>query len=90
MREKNSHEYDEAPVFDTSPMYDEGKSIEENLTVAHAWILQQFLDTRQDPNKDVYVHVTMATDSKNIETVFNACKEIILKNNLRGSGFLDD
>ena len=76
--------------FDTAPMYNESLSVPENLQVGHQWILQQFLDTRQDPDKDVYFHITMATDSNNIQTVFNACKEIILKNNLRGSGFLDD
>jgi len=37
----------------------------------------------------VYHHVTCATDTSNIRVVFNACKDIILKDNLRGSGFMD-
>lgn len=37
----------------------------------------------------VYHHVTCATDTKNIETVFNACKEIILRENITGSGFME-
>lgn len=37
----------------------------------------------------VYVHTTCATDTKNIETVFNACKEIILRENIQGSGFME-
>ncbi len=39
--------------------------------------------------QEIYWHVTCATDTCNVSTVFNACKEIILKDNLQGSGFMD-
>jgi len=39
-------------------------------------------------NKDIYVHVTCATDSDNVEVVFRASKEIILKANLDDNGFI--
>lgn len=38
--------------------------------------------------REFYFHITCATDTKNIETVFNVCKDVILKNNLKDSGFL--
>jgi hypothetical protein len=37
----------------------------------------------------VYPHVTCATDPNTVRVVFNACKETILRENLRGSGFMD-
>lgn len=37
----------------------------------------------------MYHHFTCATDTGNVSTVFNACKEIILQDNLKGSGFMD-
>lgn len=37
----------------------------------------------------IYHHVTCATDTKNVEVVFNACKDIILRGNLKDSGFMD-
>jgi hypothetical protein len=38
----------------------------------------------------IYYHITCATDTRNIHVVFNACKEMILKDNLRNSGILMD
>ena len=41
------------------------------------------------PLSQMYHHFTCATDTGNVSTVFNACKEIILQDNLKGSGFMD-
>lgn len=38
--------------------------------------------------KEVFWQVTCATDSANVDTVFQSAKEIILKNNLTASGFM--
>jgi guanine nucleotide-binding protein G(i) subunit alpha len=38
----------------------------------------------------IYHHVTCATDTRNIRAVFDASRDIILKTNLRNSGFLDE
>jgi len=46
-----------------------------------------FLARNKQP-KEIYSHITCATDTKNVEVVFNACKDIILKSNLHGSGFM--
>lgn len=43
-------------------------------------------DTKQE--KVIYHHVTCATDTKNVEVVMNACKDIILRGNLKDSGFM--
>jgi hypothetical protein len=52
------------------------------------YFLSKFLAVRQQKEKEIYHHVTCATDSKNVQVVFNACKDIILKQNIRGSGFM--
>jgi len=55
------------------------------------YIVAQYLaqNEKKDDSKEIYWHVTCATDTSNVSTVFNACKEIILKDNLQGSGFMD-
>jgi len=54
---------------------------------ASHYLLDLFL-ARNKQSNDVYSHITCATDTKNVEVVFNACKDIILKVNLNGSGFM--
>ena len=57
------------------------------------WFVDKFKATvKKDANgdkKDVYHHCTCATDTQNVATVFNACFDIILKDNLGGSSFLE-
>lgn len=38
--------------------------------------------------KEVYVYVTCATDTNQIQQIMNACKDIFLKDNLRENGFM--
>ncbi|KAF0694102.1 Aste57867_14988 [Aphanomyces stellatus] len=52
------------------------------------YFLSKFLEMNRQPEKEIYHHVTCATDSQNVQVVFNACKDIILKQNIRGSGFM--
>ena len=52
------------------------------------FFLQKFLEKNQQKNKDIYTHVTCATDTENVKVVFNASKDIILKFNLEASGFM--
>lgn len=51
------------------------------------YLRDQFL-SKNKANKEIYVHVTCATDTENVQIVFDACKDIILKSNLHGSGFM--
>ena len=52
------------------------------------YFLNKFLQLNRQKDKDIYHHVTCATDTKNIEVVFNACKDIILKANMESSGLM--
>ena len=65
----------------------------DNPNLALEWIANQFKERRkedlakQPKKKDLFeaiwfVHVTTATDPENVRTVFNDCKDIILKKNL--------
>jgi len=54
---------------------------------ASSYLKAVFL-SKNKQSKEIYSHITCATDTKNVEVVFNACKDIILKLNLHGSGFL--
>eukprot|EP00753_Platysulcus_tardus_P015350 PLAT4981.3.p2 GENE.PLAT4981.3~~PLAT4981.3.p2 ORF type:complete len:379 (-),score=209.25 PLAT4981.3:192-1328(-) len=56
---------------------------------AQDYLLEQFLMKNRNDEKEIYPYVTCATDTDNIKHVFNACKDIILKSNLRGSGFME-
>ena len=55
------------------------------------FIVQQYLsqNEKKDGSKEIYWHVTCATDTSNISTVFNACKQILLVKSVEGSGFMD-
>lgn len=55
------------------------------------FIMQEYLKQNEceEGSKEIYVHITCATDTNNVSTVFNAAKESILKKNLQGSGFME-
>jgi len=49
----------------------------------------KFLAMNKNSSKQIFCHVTCATDPDNVAVVFNACKETILRDNLSGSGFME-
>lgn len=56
--------------------------------------VKYFLDLFLAKNKagserQIYHHVTCATDTRNVRVVFDACKDIILRENLKNSGYMD-
>ncbi|XP_076880034.1 guanine nucleotide binding protein (G protein), alpha activating activity polypeptide O, b [Brachyhypopomus gauderio] len=53
---------------------------------ASAYIQMQFESKNRSPNKEIYCHLTCATDTGNIQVVFDAVTDIIIANNLRGCG----
>jgi len=78
------------PLFETWQDIDwDTTAREDAIAMAHRWIVEQFLKRRSNPDKEVYHHITCATDTQNVGTVFSACKDIILKANLKGSGFME-
>lgn len=54
---------------------------------ASNYIKAQFQDLNMKKGvKEIYAHMTCATDTKNIEIVFNAVTDIIIKENLKDCG----
>jgi len=53
------------------------------------FIQQKFSLLNKNPqSKQIYTHVTCATDTNNVRVVFNATKDIVLNHNLEGAGFV--
>jgi len=54
------------------------------------YFLGKFLEKNKKPQEHhVYHHATCATDTSNVTMVFDSCKDIILRANLKDSGFMD-
>jgi hypothetical protein len=54
------------------------------------FFVTKFLEMNKSEGKrQIYHHATCATDTKNVKVVFDACKDIILRQNLQSSGFMD-
>ena len=54
------------------------------------YFVKKFMDINtKGGERQVYHHVTCATDTSNVRIVFDACKDIILRENLKNSGFMD-
>lgn len=68
------------------PDYPECDVPENDAKAGMEWIEKQFL-SKVKGNKPIYVHFTIATDSKNIFAVFNDVKDIVIKNSLARAGF---
>jgi len=52
------------------------------------YIESRFLELNKSNSKQIYVHVCCATDPDNVKAVFNAAKDIILRNALADAGFM--
>jgi len=66
----------------TFPEYEGGCNYDNAL----AYIRDKFLAQNENPKKHIYTHATCATDTGNIQVVFNAVKDIILHKVLDDSG----
>lgn len=64
------------------PEYTGSQSYEE----AALYIQAQFESKNKSENKEIYCHQTCATDTNNIQFVFDAVTDVIIANNLRGCG----
>uniref|UniRef100_A0A6U2ZPA3 Uncharacterized protein n=1 Tax=Paramoeba aestuarina TaxID=180227 RepID=A0A6U2ZPA3_9EUKA len=56
-----------------------------NYEKAIKFITEQFLAQNENPKKQIYPHVTCATDTENIEKVFAAVKDTILREATEGA-----
>jgi len=57
-----------------------------NYESAVSFIKDRFLAQNENPKKHIYTHVTCATDTDNVQVVFNAVKDIVLQRILDESG----
>jgi hypothetical protein len=60
-----------------------------DLKAGADYFTSKFLAKNKAPDRMIYPHLTCATDTKNVRIVFDACKDIILRENLKNSGFMD-
>jgi GTPase SAR1 family protein len=49
-----------------------------DVSKAKKWVHEQYDTRNHAPNRQVYIHLTTATDTSNIQMVFDACKDIWL------------
>lgn len=56
------------------------------FTEAVAHIQGQYESKNKSAHKEIYTHVTCATDTNNIQFVFDAVTDVIIAKNLRGCG----
>lgn len=56
------------------------------FTEAVAYIQAQYESKNKSAHKEIYTHVTCATDTNNIQFVFDAVTDVIIAKNLRGCG----
>lgn len=60
-----------------------------NFERATGFLKKKFVKLNRNPKrKEIYCHITCATDTKNIEFVFSVVKDIIIKKVLVGSGVI--
>lgn len=59
-----------------------------NYDEANEFIRQQFESKNTNPDKQIYTHLTCATDTNNISAVFNAVKDIVIKKGLSRAGLM--
>ncbi|CAF4299711.1 unnamed protein product [Rotaria socialis] len=58
----------------------------DEYTEASEYIQAQFVAQNKSEQKEIYCHLTCATDTKNVQFVFDAVTDVIITNNLRASG----
>lgn len=75
---KNSYVMEQLP----GEKYEGGQEYGE----AAAYIQAQFEAKNKSTSKEIYCHMTCATDTNNIQFVFDAVTDVIIANNLRGCG----
>ena len=60
-------------------------SLDDRTDHAADYIKEKFLEVNH-VGKDIFTHLTTATNTKNVESVFDSCQKIILKKNLERLG----
>lgn len=71
------------PLTTCFPLYRGGLDYQSGLQ----YITDQFLSKNLTPSRNIYVHVTCATDTGNIKFVFDAVQDVIFTSNLQTINF---
>jgi len=66
------------PEYDMEDTYDAGCE----------FLTHKFEDLNMNPDKQIYSHVTCATDTSNVAAVFNAVKDVIIRRSLGDAGLV--
>lgn len=62
-----------------------------NYEAGVEYMTKKFLDRNDMPDKRrIFCKPTCATDTTNVKTIFEACKQVILDMNISGSGFMNE
>lgn len=72
-----------------SPQFADYAGPECDMKAGADYFLGKFQACNRTEGRMIYNHMTCATDTKNVKVVFNACKDIILRQNLQSTGFMD-
>ncbi len=72
----------EVPLSKYFPEYTGGASFNEGC----AFMKSLYLSRNKNADRNVYVHFSTATDTKNVKAVFDAVEDVILGNKITGSG----
>ena len=78
-----------SPVVRAPPQFKDYTGKPNDYEDGWKYFLNKFKSVNKNPNKDIFHHVTCASNTDNVRVVFNACRTIILRNSLKNSGFLD-
>lgn len=81
----NTISISETPEFSD---YSGGSDFTEGCQYFVSKFRQRFYSAHKGSDRELYYHITCATDTGNVQMVFNTCKDVILKQNLKESGFL--
>jgi hypothetical protein len=77
--------------IEQTPAFSDYTGLDRDFNAGVEYFVQKFLErNRGGDEHPVYYHVTCATDTRNVKVVFDSCKDIILRNNLQNSGFMEE
>eukprot|EP00298_Acanthocystis_sp_HF-20_P014356 c20741_g1_i2.p1 GENE.c20741_g1_i2~~c20741_g1_i2.p1 ORF type:complete len:349 (-),score=132.64 c20741_g1_i2:10-1056(-) len=70
-----AHQADLQTIF---PEYTGGYDVEQGTN----FVMEKFISTRENVDKEIYIHVTCATNQNNVQFVFEAVQDIVIRENL--------
>jgi len=78
----------QGPELDYSkPIDTNSAEFKQVVEATQRYLLQLFINRNKNKKRDIYSRVTCATDTENVQLVWNAVRDIILRQNLQHSGF---